>query len=135
MAGYIFLSSPYTPIGVDDPVEQAVIREERFQAASKAAAHLMRAGEVVLSPIAHSHPIDLYFDGPESGDFWARQDRPFPLVPLVSLRSEHTIDRTFPRPLFPFIVVAITSVANNDIPPLARGLLLLVSVSTKLNKI
>lgn len=37
----------------------------------------MEQGEVVFSPISHSHPIDRWFDRPESGTFWKRQDEPF----------------------------------------------------------
>lgn len=77
MSGFVYLASPYTPMAVESDLMQATIREERFQAAAKAAAQLMAEGNVVFCPIAHSHPIDLYFDGPESGDFWAKQDRPF----------------------------------------------------------
>ena len=67
---FTYLASPYTH---PDPA----VRETRFRQAAEAAAGLMLCGEVVFSPIAHSHPIDLNFDYPESGAFWKRQDEPF----------------------------------------------------------
>lgn len=67
---YVYLASPYTH---PDPF----VREARFKAACKAAADLMLAGEIVFCPIAHSHPIDLCFGEPGSGEFWKRQDHPF----------------------------------------------------------
>jgi hypothetical protein len=36
----------------------------------------MQQGEVVFCPIAHSHPIDVLFAQPESGEFWKKQDAP-----------------------------------------------------------
>lgn len=74
---WTYLASPYTPKGVDDPEIAAIIREDRFRAACRAAAHLMRKGKVVFAPIAHSHFIDAFFDAPESGEFWKRQDEPY----------------------------------------------------------
>ena len=67
---FTYLASPYTH---PDPK----VREQRFNAAAEIAADLMHMGEIVFSPIAHSHPIDLYFNEPESGTFWKRQDEPF----------------------------------------------------------
>lgn len=67
MSGFSYLASPYTH-------HSSLVREARFIAVCKAAAELMRSGKVVFSPIAHSHPIDLHFDHPESGDFWKNQD-------------------------------------------------------------
>ena len=46
----IYLSSPYS-----DPA--AEVREQRFQAACRATAALLRAGDLVFSPIVHSHPL------------------------------------------------------------------------------
>jgi hypothetical protein len=67
MSGFSYLASPYTH-------HSSLVREARFIAVCKAAAELMRSGKVIFSPIAHSHPIDLHFDAPESGDFWKNQD-------------------------------------------------------------
>lgn len=67
---FTYLASPYTHH--DDRV-----RRKRFEQVAAAAAGLMAQGEVVFSPIAHSHPIDLNFEKPESGEFWKKQDEPF----------------------------------------------------------
>ena len=67
---YTYLASPYTH---SDPA----VREQRFKAACKAAARLIQEGEVVFCPIAHSHPIDLEFATPASGQFWKHHDAPF----------------------------------------------------------
>jgi len=66
---FLYLASPYSH---NDPE----VRQIRFHAACRKAAQLMRDGHCVFSPIAHSHPIDLHFGAPESGDFWKRQDIP-----------------------------------------------------------
>lgn len=67
---FIYLASPYSHA---DPA----IREQRFVAACKAAAKLMLAGDVVLSPIAHSHSIETLGIGHvQSGGFWKTQDVP-----------------------------------------------------------
>lgn len=67
---FAYLASPYT-----DP--DPAVREQRFQAAARAAAKLMTAGKIVFCPIAHSHPIDLFFSAPKDGEFWKRQDAPY----------------------------------------------------------
>ena len=46
----IYLASPYSH-------PDAVVREQRFRDVCLAAARLIRAGQIVFSPIAHSHPI------------------------------------------------------------------------------
>jgi hypothetical protein len=65
----IYLASPYTH---SDPR----VRERRFQEACRASAALLRAGVVVFSPIAHSHPIANY-GLPTSWEFWERVDREY----------------------------------------------------------
>lgn len=77
MIAFAYLASPYTPIDVSDAAECRAIREERYEASCRAAAKLMHEGKVTFSPIVHSHPIERYFDGPESGEFWKRQDEPY----------------------------------------------------------
>lgn len=49
-----------------------------FIESSKAAARLMEAGNVVFSPISHSHPVAVH-GGLDAMDqaFWLRQDLPF----------------------------------------------------------
>jgi len=63
----IYLCSPYTS---DDPA----IRQQRFEAACRAAAAMIRQGQTVFSPIAHSHAI-CAFGVPLDSRFWSRHDR------------------------------------------------------------
>ena len=65
----IYLASPYTH---PDPA----VREQRFEAACRAAAALTRAGHIVFSPVAHSHPIAQY-GLPTDWGYWERTDRAF----------------------------------------------------------
>ncbi len=66
----IYLANPYSH---PDPY----VRRERFHAACRAAARLMEAGNIVFSPIAHSHPISEHLGNPLDLDFWLAQDRAF----------------------------------------------------------
>lgn len=63
----IYLASPYSH---DDPA----VREARFRAVCLATAALIRAGNVVFSPVVHSHPL-ASFGLPTTWEFWAEQDR------------------------------------------------------------
>jgi hypothetical protein len=63
----IYLASPYSH---PDPA----IREQRFQAACQAAAALLRAGQVVFSPVVHSHPLVAH-GLPSDWAFWQHVDR------------------------------------------------------------
>ena len=63
----IYLASPYS-----DP--DPAVREQRFQAACKAAAWMMRESQMVFSPIAHSHPIAQYGRSLDWA-FWKRYDQ------------------------------------------------------------
>ena len=66
----IYLASPYNH---EDPA----VREERFLAACRVAAKLMRNEFNVFSPIAHSHPVAVHggLDAVDH-DFWMRRDLP-----------------------------------------------------------
>lgn len=64
----IYLATPYSH---PDPS----IREARFEAACRVAGQLMAAGQIVFSPIAHTHPIAIRCDLPKGWDFWAKYDR------------------------------------------------------------
>ena len=67
----IYLASPYS-----HPLP--AVRDLRFRMACDFAARLMAAGDVVYSPIAHSHPIAEYLP-PErtlDHDFWMAMDLP-----------------------------------------------------------
>lgn len=65
----IYLASPYTH---EDPA----VMEERFCAVSRVAARLIRRGNVVFSPISHSHSIAQY-GLPKDWMFWKRFDTAF----------------------------------------------------------
>ncbi|HUT91921.1 MAG TPA: DUF1937 family protein [Thermoguttaceae bacterium] len=62
----IYLSSPYTH---PDPA----ICEQRFRAVCQVAAEMLRAGKLVFSPIAHSHPIE-HGGAPSTWEFWKALD-------------------------------------------------------------
>jgi Domain of unknown function (DUF1937) len=57
-----YLASPYSH---SDPA----VREERFHAACRATADLVRAGEVVFSPVVYSHPL-VRFGLPTGWGYW-----------------------------------------------------------------
>ncbi|HZT79162.1 MAG TPA: DUF1937 family protein [Gemmataceae bacterium] len=65
----IYLASPYSH---PDPA----VREERFHAACRAAAALLRAGHAVFSPIAHSHALARHGLS-EDWKFWEPFDREY----------------------------------------------------------
>lgn len=72
----IYLAGPYTSA-------DAAGRKQRFDALTKAAASLIAEGNIVYSPITHTHPIDLLFveggiDLPS--DFWCDFDETFMAV-------------------------------------------------------
>ena len=66
----IYLASPYSHI-----VE--AICNDRFRAACKTAAKLMRNGYNVFSPIAHNHMVAQYIGNHLDHDFWLNQDLSF----------------------------------------------------------
>jgi len=66
-AHMIYLASPYS-----DP--DPAVREQRFQAACRAAAALIRSGRVVFSPIVHSHVL-VQHGLPTDWAFWQQVDR------------------------------------------------------------
>jgi hypothetical protein len=53
------------------------VREARFIAANRAAYRLMVRGDVVFSPISHSHPIEVESGSIGDHQFWAKQDDAF----------------------------------------------------------
>ena len=65
----IYLASPYSHT---DPA----VREARYHAACRATAALIRAGQVVFSPIVHGPPL-VAFGLPTGWDFWEQTDRAF----------------------------------------------------------
>lgn len=53
------------------------IREARFVASNRASWRLMQRGDVVFSPISHSHPIEVESGVIGDHEFWAKQDDAF----------------------------------------------------------
>jgi Domain of unknown function (DUF1937) len=68
MPKLIYLATPYNHA-------EPSVREERFQAACKIAAQLMKNGTLLFCPIAHTHPIALAGDLPKGWDYWQEYDR------------------------------------------------------------
>jgi nucleoside 2-deoxyribosyltransferase len=64
-----YLASPYSH---PDPA----VRQERYRAACRATAALVRAGHAVFSPIVHSHPLADY-GLPTDWNAWEHFDRRF----------------------------------------------------------
>lgn len=62
-----YLASPYTH-------PDRKVRHTRYEQVMHYAAYLMRQKIVVYSPIAHSHPMSLRFDLPETPEFWRVQN-------------------------------------------------------------
>lgn len=65
-----YLACPYS-----HPDSQ--IRRARFEAVNAAAALLMREGELVFSPISHTHPIAEAGDLPKGWEYWREFDRAY----------------------------------------------------------
>lgn len=53
------------------------VRVSRFIAANKAAGFLMRRGDIVFSPISHTHPIAEECELPKGWEFWSAFDRAY----------------------------------------------------------
>lgn len=66
----IYLAGPYSDT---DPE----VRQERFEKLNDIAAALMHEGNIVFSPISHSHSIAVQCGLPLDFDFWEAQDRAF----------------------------------------------------------
>ena len=66
----VYLATPYSS---KDPA----IKEERFQKVNKVAAKLIANGEIVFSPISHTHPIALAGELPGGWEFWDEFDRTY----------------------------------------------------------
>lgn len=65
----IYLASPYSHADEN-------VRRRRFDAACRAAAHLMEQGEIVFSPIAHAHHIEGAMSAPRDTGWWLWQNGP-----------------------------------------------------------
>lgn len=66
----LYLASPYSH-------PAAVVRVNRWNAVCRVAGRLMNEGNIVFSPIAHSHPIAVQCELPGTWDFWHQFDRAF----------------------------------------------------------
>lgn len=65
----IYLATPYSHSDVS-------VRNRRFRAVNRVAARLIAKGEMVFSPISHSHPICLAVGGlPGDFAYWSEFDR------------------------------------------------------------
>ena len=64
----IYLASPYSH-------PDAEVLEQRFKEVCRIAGDLMREGEIVFSPIAHSHPIAMTGDLPLASEYWEKYNR------------------------------------------------------------
>lgn len=80
---FTYLAGPYHHT-------DATVRHQRLIAHCRAAAYLMKKGEVVFSPIAHSHPIDEVMYGASNHAFWMRQD--LPMLALANKLVVLTLD-------------------------------------------
>lgn len=72
-AKIVYLACPYTH-------HDKQVREKRFSAATEAAAHLIRTGRIVFSPITMTHPIDVVLaseDATLGSDYWVDFDEAF----------------------------------------------------------
>jgi len=71
--GMAYIAIPYLgEKGQDCPMED---RELSFHVANKIAAYFLSQGEVVYSPITHSHPIHFYMNGMGNDhDLWMKYD-------------------------------------------------------------
>ena len=64
----IYLACPYSH-------PDSSVRESRVLAADRMAGRLMVGGDIVFSPLSHSHPISKHCEvDPCDHDFWLRQD-------------------------------------------------------------
>ena len=68
MAKKIYLAGPYSH-------KDKSVREHRVEQINRKAAELMMDGNLVFSPISHSHPISKYCAAdPCDQNFWLKQD-------------------------------------------------------------
>lgn len=64
----IYLATPYSHPDI-------AVMESRFDMACRIAGRLMADGEIVFSPIAHTHPIAVRCELPRGSDYWNIYDR------------------------------------------------------------
>jgi len=66
----IYLAVPYSH-------PDSAVRVFRFQEVNKVAAKLMCEGNLVFSPISHTHPIAVAGDLPKGWNYWKDYDKSF----------------------------------------------------------
>ena len=73
---FSYLATPYSVVHPISAQQAINVRDMRYRRACKMAAELMKNGELVFCPIAHSHAIEVIGMPGEvnSGDFWLKQD-------------------------------------------------------------
>ena len=64
-----YLACPYSH-------PEPTMREARFEKVNQVAAHLMKEGRIIFSPISHTHPI-AQCGLPKEWEFWRKYDRRF----------------------------------------------------------
>jgi len=77
LSGVASCAAPLTYLACPYTHPDAEARAARFAAANRVAAVLMRRGEMVFSPISHTHPIAEAGDLPKGWDFWRAFDRAY----------------------------------------------------------
>ena len=71
------MSGPLTYLACPYSHADSAVRGSRFDMVNRAAARLMLAGELIFSPISHSHPIAEAGDLPRGFDYWEAFDRAY----------------------------------------------------------
>lgn len=66
----IYLAVPYYHIDPD-------VRRSRYEHVNKVTAYLLRAGNIVFSPITYSHVLGEYHNLPDGHEFWMNLDVEF----------------------------------------------------------
>ena len=77
MSSYIYLATPYSINASTSSKEGRALREARYMQALSETAGMSKKGEVVFSPIVHSHPMSWNHDMPGTWDFWSKIDYVF----------------------------------------------------------
>ena len=71
---FIYMASPYSINAPTSTEEGRALREFRYAEALRYLSDWTKMGEVVFSPIVHSHPMSWTHDMPGTWDFWSKID-------------------------------------------------------------
>jgi Domain of unknown function (DUF1937) len=74
---YIYLATPYSINAPANTIEGSMLREKRYQEAVSHTVEMSKKGEVIFSPIVHSHPLAVHGGLPGTWDFWSNIDYVF----------------------------------------------------------